>query len=78
MSQPIRDHLCWQIGLKDTNLVGCLEFASWQFCQIQQSQRRSQICISQLEASAAILILIENIEYLLPVKCYQIPFSSFE
>ena len=61
------------------------------FCQVslnsvQRFQRRSQKCLSQSEARAAILFfpigpkntnLVEDIEILLPIKFRRIPFSGF-
>ena len=52
---------------------------------VQQFQRRSRKCLSQLEARAAILFsvgpkntnLVEDVEILLPVKFPWIPFSGF-
>ena len=52
---------------------------------VQQFQRRSRKCLGQSEARAVILLfrlarkynLVEDVEILLPVKFYWIPFSGF-
>ena len=82
MSQPIRrqgGHLVFLISPENTNLVeDVVDLASCQvsFNSVQRFQR-SQKCLSQSEARAAILFfrsaqkntnLVEDVEILLPVK----------
>ena len=61
MSQPIRGqggHLVFSIGPKNTNLVEDVEIllpVKVSLNSVQQFQRRSQKCLGQSEARAAIL-----------------------
>ena len=92
MSQPIRGqggHLVFPIGPKNTNLIEDVEIllpVKFLLNSVQQFQRRSRQCLSQLEARVAILFfrsapkntnLVEDIEMLLPVKFRWILFSGF-
>ena len=92
MSQPIRGrggHLVFLIDPKNTNLIEDVEILA--SCKVllnsvHRFQRRSQKCLSQSEAWAAILFfpispkntnLVEDAEILLPVKFCWILFSGF-
>ena len=73
-------HLIFLIGLKNTNLVDNLASSQVSLNSTQLIQRRSRKCLSQSCFSHLTekykLVMLEDIEILLPVKFLRIPFSG--